>query len=71
MEHCRILSNYYIRGSNWRAASLKFRICITAGIHSLVFGYIDLVKSRDSNIELLTISTDNIWKLCGLELQYF
>jgi hypothetical protein len=26
------------------------------------------VKSRDLNIELLTISTGNIWKLCGLEL---
>ena len=27
------------------------------------------MKSRDLNIELLTISTDNIWKLCGLEQQ--
>jgi len=27
------------------------------------------VKSRDLSIELLTISTDNIWKLCGLELK--
>ena len=27
------------------------------------------MKSRDLNIELLTISTDNIWKLCGLELK--
>jgi hypothetical protein len=27
------------------------------------------VKSRDLNIELLTISTDDIWKLCGLELK--
>ena len=26
------------------------------------------MKSRDLNIEQLTISTDNIWKLCGLEL---
>ena len=26
------------------------------------------MKSRDLNIELLTISTGNIWKLCGLEL---
>jgi hypothetical protein len=34
-----------------------------------ISGYIYLVKSRDLNIELLTISTDNIWKLCGLELQ--
>ena len=29
--------------------------------------YIHLVMSRDLNIELLPISTDNIWKLCGLE----
>ena len=27
------------------------------------------VMSRNMNIELLTISTDNIWKLCGLELK--
>ena len=27
------------------------------------------MKSRDLNIDLLTISTDNIWKLCGLELK--
>jgi hypothetical protein len=27
-----------------------------------------LVKSRDLNIELLTISSANIWKLSGLEL---
>jgi hypothetical protein len=27
------------------------------------------VKSCELNIELLTISTDNIWKLCGLELK--
>ena len=31
--------------------------------------YIHLVISRDLNIELLPISTDNIWKLCGLELK--
>jgi hypothetical protein len=41
-----------------------FALNITAGIHSIVFGYIYLVKK----IELLTISTDNIWNLCGLEL---
>ena len=28
-----------------------------------------LVKSRDLNIELLTISLANIWKLSGLELK--
>ena len=27
------------------------------------------MKSRDLNIELLTISMDKIWKLCGLELK--
>ena len=27
------------------------------------------MKSCELNIELLTISTDNIWKLCGLELK--
>jgi hypothetical protein len=31
--------------------------------------YIHLVMSRDLNIELLPISTDNIWKLYGLELK--
>ena len=31
--------------------------------------YIHLVMSRDLNIELLPISTENIWKLCGLELK--
>jgi len=39
---------------------LKFRGLYTAGIYSIAFGYIYLVKSRDLNIELLTISTDNI-----------
>ena len=29
-----------------------------------------LVKSCDLNIELLTISSANIWKLSGLELKY-
>jgi hypothetical protein len=29
-----------------------------------------LVKSRDLNIELLTIASANIWKLSGLELKY-
>ena len=42
---------------------------ITAGIHNIVFGNIHLMMSRDLNIELLPISTDNIWKLCGLELK--
>jgi hypothetical protein len=28
-----------------------------------------LVKSRDLNIELLTIASANIWKLSGLELK--
>ena len=28
-----------------------------------------LVKSRDMNIELLTITSANIWKLSGLELK--
>ena len=27
------------------------------------------MKSCDLNIELLTISADNIWKPCGLELK--
>ena len=27
------------------------------------------MKSHDLNIELLTISTEKIWKLCGLELK--
>ena len=51
-----------------RATSLKFRSYITAGIYCIVFGYNYLVKSHDLNIELLTVSTDNIWKLCGLEV---
>jgi hypothetical protein len=45
-----------------------------------LFGYTDidcpfgifnlfLVKSRDLNIELLAISSANIWKLSGLELK--
>jgi hypothetical protein len=29
-----------------------------------------LIKSRDLNIELLTISSANIWKLSGLELKH-
>ena len=47
----------------------KFRIYIIAGIYNIVFEYIYLVKSCDLNIELLTISMDDIWKLCGLELK--
>ena len=38
-------------------------------MYSIVFGYIYLVKSRELSIVLLTISTDNIWKLCGLKLE--
>ena len=45
----------------------KFRIYIIAGIYNIVFEYIYLVKSYD--IELITISMDDIWKLCGLELK--
>ena len=54
--------------AQWRAVSLKARIYITAGIYSIVFGYIYLVKTCDLIIQLLTISTDNIWKVCRLEL---
>jgi hypothetical protein len=53
----------------YRAASLKFWIYITAEIYGIAFGYIHLLKLRDLNIELLTISTDTTWKLCGLELK--
>jgi hypothetical protein len=37
----------------------------------LPFGIFNLflVKSRDLNIELLTISSANIWKLSGIELK--
>ena len=40
-------------------------------LHMCKFGHENgaLVKPRDLNIELLTISMDNIWKFCGLELQ--
>jgi len=44
-----------------RAASLKFRIYITAGIYSIVFRYIYF--SDVTWLELLTISTNSIWKL--------
>jgi hypothetical protein len=40
-----------------------------AGIYSIALGYIYLVKSGNFNIELLIISTANIWELSGLELR--
>jgi hypothetical protein len=40
-----------------------------AGIYSIPLGYIYLVKSVNFNIELLIISTANIWELSGLELR--
>ena len=66
-EYSRCFVNKYI--TNLGAASLSLRIYIIVEIYSIVFGYIWFLKSRDLNIELLTISTDNIWKLCGLELK--
>jgi hypothetical protein len=57
-------------GSKSESSQSEFEdLYITAEIHNIVFGYIHLVMSRDLNIELLPISTDNIWKLCGLELK--
>ena len=53
----------------WRAVSLKFRICMKAGIYSIARGYIFLVMSGDLNIKLLRISTADIWKLSGVELR--
>ena len=52
--------------ATWRAVSLKFRICMIAGIYSIALGYIYLVMSGDLNIKLLTISTAYIWKLSGV-----
>ena len=40
-----------------------------AGIYSITLGYIYLVKSGNFNIELLIISTANIWERLGLELR--
>ena len=37
------------------------------GIYSIILGYIYLEKSGNFNIELLIISTANIWELLGLE----
>jgi hypothetical protein len=48
---------------------LPFKVYITARIYIIVFGYIYLLRSRDLNIELLTMSTDTTWKLCVLELK--
>jgi hypothetical protein len=55
--------------STWRAVSLKFRMCMIAGIYSIALGYIYLVIPGDLNIKLLTISTANIWKLSRVELR--
>jgi hypothetical protein len=38
-----------------------------AWIYSIALGYIYLVKSGNFNVELLIISTANIWELLGLE----
>ena len=54
--------------ATWRAVSLKFRVCMLAGIYSIALGYIYLMMSADLNIRLLTISTANIWTLSGVEL---
>ena len=40
-----------------------------AGFYSITLGYIYLVKSGNFNIELLIISTGNIWELSVLELR--
>ena len=69
MESSRGFIKKYIKGSTVESSQSEVRIYITAGIWNIVFGYIYLVNSRDLNIELLTISTDNIWKACGLELK--
>ena len=50
-----------------RAVSQKFEIYITAGIYSIVIGYI--YCSEVTWLELWTISTDNIRRLCVLELK--
>ena len=68
-ENSRIYCTKLYNAANRRAASPTFRIYITAEINSIVFRYFYLVKSRDLSIELLTISTDNIWNLCGIELK--
>ena len=52
-----------------RAASPGFRICMISGIYNIALEYIYLVKSGNLNIELLIISTANIWKLSRLELR--
>jgi hypothetical protein len=44
-------------------------ICMITGIYYIALGYMYLVKSGNLNIELLIISTANIWKLSGLELR--
>jgi hypothetical protein len=64
LENFRILFNWYLRTRTFKNR-LKFRIYITAGIYGIVFEYIYLVKTYDLNIELLAISTDSIWNLCG------
>ena len=48
-----------------RASSLKFKIYIIAEISNICTS----MQSLDLNIALLTISTDNIQKLYGLELK--
>ena len=55
--------------ATWRAVSLTFRVCMLAGINSIVLGYIYLMMSADLNIRLLTISTANIWTLSRVELR--
>jgi hypothetical protein len=66
MEISRIYKYTIYATANLRPASLKFKIYITAGIYSIVFGLIYFSETSDLNIELLTITMDNIWKLCGL-----
>ena len=72
----KVIENFmkqYIRRSKLESSQYEIQNLYNSWNFSIVFGYIYLVQSRDLNIELLTISTDNIWKLCGLYItkEYF
>jgi cell division protein FtsW (lipid II flippase) len=57
-----------------RAASLKFRIYITAGIYSIAFGYIyfsDNYKYKINELQLAWILTVNVLSLSGITVRSF
>jgi hypothetical protein len=56
-------TNGTYRWSLWHRYSITVNH-VMVGIFNLF-----LVKSRDLNIELLTMSSANVWKLSGLELK--